>query len=64
MNAEERKEEAQAISWWLSPENSEARRELEQRNPPLGEWLSMVEKKVQEKLAEQEAQEEGAKVKA
>ena len=64
MNAEERKEEAQAISWWLSPENSEARRELEQRNPPLGHWLAMIEKKVQQKLTEIEAQEEEANVRA
>jgi hypothetical protein len=58
MNTQEFQEAAESVSWWLSDENKEARRELEQRNPPLGQWLSMIEKKVQEKLAEIEAQEE------
>jgi hypothetical protein len=64
MNATELREAAEAVGFWLDPANNQARKELEQRNPPLGEGLSMVEKKVQEKLAEQEAQEEGAKIKA
>ena len=57
MNQEELKEEAQSVSWWLDEKNSQARKELEQRNPPLGEWLSMVEKRVNEKLKEVEKQE-------
>lgn len=62
MNTTELKESIAAVSWWLSPENSEARRELEQRNPPLEAWLSMVQKKVQEKLAEIEARDVAVKV--
>lgn len=54
MNPEELREEAQAIAWWLADENKQARRELEQRNPPLGQWLSMVQKRVEEKLAQVE----------
>ena len=57
ISTEELREEAQAIAFWLNPENASARRELEQRNPPLGQWLSMVQKKVEEKLEEREAQE-------
>ena len=50
----ELKEEAQAIAWWLDPANSGVRKELEDRRPELAAWLSMVEKKVQERLAEVE----------
>jgi hypothetical protein len=57
MNAEELKEEAQAVAFWLSPENQGARRELAERRPELGMWLSMVEKRVNEKLAEVEKEE-------
>ena len=49
---------ASAISWWLDEKNSQARKELEQRNPPLGQWLSMVERKVSEKLAQVEKEQE------
>ncbi len=63
MNADELREEAQAVSFWLADENKQARKELEQRNPPLGQWLDMVEKKVQQRLAEIEGQEE-AKIQA
>jgi hypothetical protein len=58
MTPSELKEQAEAISFWLDPQNASARKELEQRNPPLGQWLSMIEEKVQEKLAEIEVQEE------
>jgi hypothetical protein len=58
MNTAELREEAQAISWWLAPENALARKELEQRNPPLGQWLDKVEAMVKAKLAEREAQAE------
>ena len=59
----ELREAAEAVRFWLDPANTEVRRELEQRNPPLGQWLALIEKKVQQKLAEIEA-EEGAKIKA
>lgn len=42
------KDEAAAVSWWLNPENAQARRELERRHPELGGWLQMVEKRVAE----------------
>ena len=58
MTPSELKEQAEAISFWIADENASARKELEQRNPPLGQWLSMIEEKVQEKLAEIEVQEE------
>jgi hypothetical protein len=55
---EELKESAASVAWWLSPENSEDRRELAERRPELGQWLQMIERKVSEKLAEIEVQEE------
>jgi hypothetical protein len=57
-DANELREEAQAVSFWLDEKNSQARKELEQRNPPLGQWLSMVERKVSEKLAQVEKEQE------
>ena len=57
-STDELKESVAAVSFWLDEKNSQARRELEQRNPPLGQWLDMIEKRVAEKLAEREAQEE------
>lgn len=57
MNAEERKEEAQAISWWLDPANAEARKALRERNDALAMWLDKVEAMVQQKLKEVEKQE-------
>ena len=60
MNATELREAAEAVGFWLDPANNQARKELEQRNPPLGEWLSMVERKVAEKLAEVEKEQEVA----
>ena len=56
-NKQELKEEAQSVSWWLAPENAQARRELAERRPELAAWLSMVEKRVNEKLAEVEKEE-------
>jgi hypothetical protein len=47
-------EEAQSVAWWLDEKNSQARKELEQRQPELGQWLSMIEKRVDEKLAQVE----------
>ena len=61
-NTTELKEVAESVAFWLDPANAEARKELEQRRPEFGMWLSMVQKKVQEKLAEREAQEVAAKV--
>ncbi|MCL4373921.1 hypothetical protein M1367_03535 [Candidatus Marsarchaeota archaeon] len=54
---DELKEAAQSVSWWLAPENAQARRELAERRPELEAWLSMVERKVAEKLAQVEKQE-------
>lgn len=54
MNAQELEEEAQAVAWWLDPANSEARKELADRRPELAAWLSMVERKVNERLAQVE----------
>ena len=62
MTPSELKEQAEAISFWIADENASARKELEQRNPILGEWLGMIERKVEEKLAKHEAQEEAMKV--
>lgn len=50
--------EAQAISWWLDPENAQARKELEQRRPELEAWLRMVEARVNDELKRREEQEE------
>ncbi len=61
-DSQELKEEAQAIAWWLADENAKARQELAQRRPELEAWLSMVQKKVQEKLAEIEARDVAVKV--
>lgn len=57
-NTTELKEEAESVAWWLDEKNSQARKELSQRRPELEAWLQMVERKVNEKLAEREAQEE------
>ena len=54
------KESADAVAFWLDPKNAEARRELEQRNPPLGQWLQMIERKVKERLAQVEKEQEVA----
>ncbi len=56
MTTDEREieEEAQSVAWWLDEKNSQARKELEQRQPELGQWLSMIEKRVDEKLAQVE----------
>lgn len=59
---EELQAEVQAVAFWLDEKNSQARKELSQRRPELAAWLSMVEKKVQQRLAEIEAQEVAAKV--
>ena len=53
---EELREEAQSVSWWLSPENAEARRQLAERRPELELWLQKVEAMVKAKLAERSAQ--------
>ena len=55
--------EAEGVGWWLDPASKEARKQLSERNEALAAWLEMVEKKVQQKLAEIEA-EEGEKIKA
>ena len=57
MNAE-LKESAEAVAFWLSPENSQARKELAARRPELDLWLQKVEALVQQRLAEIEEQEE------
>ena len=55
---DELKEAAESVAFWLDEKNSQARRELEQRNPPLGQWLDMVQKKVQERMAQVEQERE------
>ena len=60
MNLDELKAEAEAIAWWLSPENASARQELKQRNPPLGQWLQMIEARVDAELKRRAEQEEVA----
>ena len=61
MNTTELKESVEAISFWLDEKNSQARKELADRRPELEAWLSMVERKVDEKLKEvEEAQKEAA----
>ena len=57
-STEELKEQVQAVSWWLDPANSEARKELAERRPELAEWLSMVEARVDAELKRREEQEE------
>ena len=57
MTPSELKEQAEAVAFWLDEKNASARKELEQRQPELGQWLDMVEKRVAEKLKEVEAQE-------
>ena len=58
MNTAELREEAQAVAFWLDPQNASARKELEQRRPELDLWLQKVEALVRQKLAEREVQEE------
>ena len=58
MNTQEFQEAAQSVAWWLSPENASARKELAQRRPELGEWLQMIEARVNAELKKREAQEE------
>ena len=60
MNTAELWEEAQAVAFWLADENKQARRELADRRPELEAWLQMVERKVAEKLAEVEKEQEVA----
>ena len=45
------KDEAFAVSWWLNPENAQARRELERRQPELATWLRKVENLVNTKMS-------------
>ncbi len=56
------REAVEALSFWLDEKNASARKELAQRRPELEAWLDMVQKKVQERMAEIEAQEVAAKV--
>jgi hypothetical protein len=55
---EELKEQAEAISFWLDEQNSQARKELSERRPELAEWLQMIERKVNERLAQVEKEQE------
>lgn len=57
-DANELREEAQAVSFWLDEKNSQARKELSKRRPELGEWLQMIEARVNAELKKREAQEE------
>lgn len=41
-------DEVAAISFWLAPENAQARKELSEKRPELAAWLQMVEKRVTE----------------
>lgn len=51
-------EQAEAIAFWLDPENAEARRQLAERRAELGMWLSIVEARVNAELKKREEQEE------
>ena len=64
MTTDEREieEEAQSVAWWLADENAKARQELAQRRPELEAWLGMIERKVEEKLAQVEHREATMKV--
>ncbi len=57
-------DEVEIVAWWLDPANAEARKQLREHNPELEAWLQMVEQKVNERLAQAEAQAkaEGEKV--
>ena len=55
---DELKEAAESVAFWLDEKNSQARRELEQRNPPLGQWLDMIEARVDAELKRRAEQEE------
>ena len=54
------REAVEALSFWLDEKNASARKELAERNPPLGEWLSMIETRVAERIAEVEKEQEVA----
>ena len=56
MNANELREAAESVAWWLDPENAQARKELREHNEALAMWLDKVEAMVKAKLAEIEAQ--------
>lgn len=58
MNANELREAAESVAWWLAPENAEARQELAERRPELGMWLSMIEARVDAELKRKAEQEE------
>ena len=55
---EELRERVEAVAWWLDEKNSQARKELSKRRPELGEWLQMIEARVNAELKKREAQEE------
>ena len=57
---DEIREQAEAIAFWLAPENAEARQELAERRPELGMWLSMIEARVDAELKRRAEQEEVA----
>ena len=46
--------EAEGVGWWLDHANKEARKQLAGRKPELELWLQMIERKVNEKLAQVE----------
>ena len=48
------REAVEALSFWLDEKNASARKELAQRRPELEAWLDMVQKKVQERMAQVE----------
>lgn len=54
MTEDKLRESVEALSFWLSPENVGARKELAERQPELAAWLDMVEKKVEERIKEAE----------
>jgi hypothetical protein len=58
MNANELREAAESVAWWLDPENAQARKELSERRPELAAWLSLVEARVNDELKRREEQEE------
>ena len=52
------REAVEALSFWLDEKNASARKELAQRRPELEAWLDMVQKKVQERMAQVEQERE------
>ena len=55
INSDEIRKMAETVVWWFNPANSEARKQLKERNEALAMWLDVIEQKVQAKLKEAQA---------